>query len=156
MSVGPEAVPCFPALFGSEGELVSVRVCVEPRSLEMLLEVLACLSFPVNPQIYHQAYVSHVHPNGREELVPVTLVEFPAFSGRVAEVREALRADGLAVAAVDIRSMLDELRSEADGDDGAFEGQRRGQVKIYRHLPVSRQAAEVLSAHERRRLHGKS
>jgi len=154
MSVGPEAAPSFPALRGNEGELVSVRVCVEPRSLEMLLDALAGLSFPVNPQIYHQACVSYVDPDDREELVPVTLVEFPAFSERVAEVRQALRANGLSAAAVDVRSMLEELRSDADADR-AFEGQPKRRVKIYRHLPMSRQAAEVLSAQDRRWPHGK-
>jgi len=136
MSVGPGTVPSFPALLGSEGELVSVRVCVEPRSLEALLDALAGLSFPVNPQIYHQAGIGYVHPDGREEVVPVTLVEFPAFSGRVAEVRHALRANGLSAATVDVRSMLDELRSDARAESGQ-EGHPCQPMKIYRRLPLS-------------------
>lgn len=136
MSVGPGVVPSFPALLGSEGELVSVRVCVEPRSLEALLDALAGLSFPVNPQIYHQAGVGYVYPDGREEIVPVTLVEFPAFSGRVGEVRQVLRAVGLSAAAIDVRSMLDELRSEPEAAS-VQDGQGWRRVKIYRHLPLS-------------------
>ncbi len=62
-----------PALFGLEGELVSLRISVEPRLLEDLLEALARLDFPVNPQLYHQP--AHV------------TVEFPAYSARVDEVR---------------------------------------------------------------------
>jgi hypothetical protein len=113
-----------------------VRVCVEPRSLEALLDALAGLSFPVNPQIYHQAGIGYVHSDGREEVVPTTLVEFPAFSGRVAEVRHALRANGLSAATVDVRSMLDELRSDARAESGQ-EGHRWQGMKIYRHLPLS-------------------
>ena len=58
MSVWP-SVPSThsPALRGSDGELVSVSVTVEPRDLEDLLEALAALDFPVNPQIYHDAAV---------------------------------------------------------------------------------------------------
>lgn len=136
MSVGPGTVAPSPALHGSEGELVCVRVCVEPRSLEALLDALAGLSFPVNPQIYHQAGVACVYPDGREEIVPVTLVEFPAFSGRVGEVRQALRAGGLSAAAVDVRSMLDELRPEPEAEGAQTEAARR-RLKIYRHLPLS-------------------
>jgi len=68
------------ALFGLEGELISLRIAVEPRLLEDLLEALAALEFPVNPQLNH-------HP------AEVT-VEFPAYSARIEEVRAALRKGG--------------------------------------------------------------
>ena len=68
------------ALFGSEGELVSLSIAVEPRLLEDLLEALASLSFPVNPELSHRP-------------AQVT-VEFPAYQGRVDEVREALASSG--------------------------------------------------------------
>ena len=68
------------ALFGLEGELISLRISVEPRLLEELLEALAQLGFPVNPQLYHRP--AHV------------TVEFPAYSDRVEEVRNALRGHG--------------------------------------------------------------
>jgi hypothetical protein len=69
-----------PALFGREGELISLRIAVEPRLLEDLLEALAVLEFPVNPELYHHA--------------AEVAVEFPAYSGRVDEVRSALREGG--------------------------------------------------------------
>jgi hypothetical protein len=64
-------------LFSLEGELVSLRIAVDPRHLEDLLEALALLDFPVNPQLYHQP--------GQ------VTVEFPAYSARVQEVRAAIR-----------------------------------------------------------------
>ena len=42
-------------LCGREGVLVSVSIHVDPRHLESLLEALAHLQFPINPQIYHDA-----------------------------------------------------------------------------------------------------
>ena len=69
-----------PALFGREGELISLRISVEPRLLEDLLEALAVLEFPVNPELYH-------HPTE-------VSVEFPAYSARIDEVRKALRRSG--------------------------------------------------------------
>ena len=71
-------------LFGLEGELVSLRISIEPRLLEDLLEALAQLDFPVNPQLYHQP-------------ASVT-VEFPAYSTRIDEVRATLRHCGFAPA----------------------------------------------------------
>jgi len=69
-----------PGLFGLEGELVSLRISVDPKHLEDLLESLALLDFPVNPQLYHRP--------GQ------VTVEFPAYSTRVAEVRNAIRRYG--------------------------------------------------------------
>ena len=69
-----------PGLFGLEGELVSLRIAVDPKHLEDLLEALALLDFPVNPQLYHRP--------GQ------VTVEFPAYSTRVAEVRNAIRQYG--------------------------------------------------------------
>ena len=82
-----------PALFGQEGELVSLRVAVEPRLLEDLLEALARLDFPVNPQLYHR-------------LAQVT-VEFPAYSARVDEVREALTRHGFSAASLEVAGGLE-------------------------------------------------
>jgi hypothetical protein len=65
-----------PILSGAQGELVTLTYAVDHRHLEDLLEALASISFPVNPQLYHQpASVS---------------VEFPAYSNSVPEVRAAL------------------------------------------------------------------
>src|SRR5258708_30209692 len=77
-----------PALFGLEGELVSLRISVEPRLLEDLLEALARLAFPVNPQLYHKP--AHV------------TVEFPAYSARVDEVRATLQRCGFSAASLEI------------------------------------------------------
>jgi hypothetical protein len=100
MSVSWNLVPPSPVLGGAEGELVSVRVFVEPRLLEELLEALASVSFPVNPQIFHQ-------PG------PDTLVEFPAYSGRLSEVRSVLKESGFDTAPIIVRPMLNELSSSA-------------------------------------------
>jgi len=76
------------ALFGLEGELVSLSLSVEPRLLEDLLETLAELDFPVNPQLYHRP-------------ASVT-VEFPAYETRLEEVREALRRNGFSAANIEV------------------------------------------------------
>ena len=67
-------------LFGREGELISLSIATEPKLLEDLLEALAGLDFPVNPQLYHRP--SEV------------TVEFPAYSTQVDNVRDALAAEG--------------------------------------------------------------
>jgi hypothetical protein len=77
------------ALFGSEGELISLSIAVEPRLLEDLLETLATLSFPVNPGLCHQP-------------AQVT-VEFPAYRSRLDEVRDALVSRGFEAA--DLRAI---------------------------------------------------
>ena len=136
MSVRPEMISSLPSLMGAEGELVSIRVCVEARLLEKLLDALAGLSFPVNPQIYHQAGVGYVYPDGREEIAATTLVEFPAFSSRVAEVKRVLRAGGLAPDSVHVRSMLEDIHADIDGEN-APDGVPYRRVNFYRRLPVT-------------------
>ncbi len=86
MATRPNPASPTPALFGLEGELVSLSISVEPRLLEDLLEALARLDFPVNPQLYHRP--AHV------------TVEFPAYSTRVDEVRNALRRHGFATSSL--------------------------------------------------------
>jgi len=81
-------------LSGREGELVSVRVSIEPRLLEDLLECLAAVRFPVNPQIYH----------GRP-----TVVEFPAYELRIEELRLLLQRAGFDEASVQIYPMLEAI-----------------------------------------------
>ncbi len=85
------SIPASPILSGSDGELVSVRVSVDPRALEDLLECLSTVSFPVNPEIRHG--------------VPTT-VEFPAWGSRLYEVRDALRAFGFESRAMQVLPML--------------------------------------------------
>jgi hypothetical protein len=82
------------SLSGTEGELVSVRVNVEPRLLEDLLESLAQVSFPINPQIYHNR---------------PTVVEFPAYESRLDELRRVLEHSGFDPSAIQVCSMLDAI-----------------------------------------------
>jgi hypothetical protein len=82
-----------PALFGLEGELVSLRISVEPRLLEDLLEALARLDFPVNPQLYHRP-------------AQVT-VEFPAYSARLDEIRDTLQRHGFSPASLEVARGLE-------------------------------------------------
>ena|SRR5690349_2777298 len=91
MSARPRPIPA-PSLFGAEGELVLLRITVEPRLLEDLLDVLARLDFPINPGLHHQP--------------AQVVVEFPAYQRKVDPVRQALRAHGFDPAAVEIAGML--------------------------------------------------
>ena len=96
-----QCTPSASLLSGSEGELVSVSISVDPRDLEGLLEALAHADFPINPQIYHAD--GHA-PEAR------TIVEFPAYSGGLPQVRAALAGSSLH-ADIRVRSMLEEIQS---------------------------------------------
>jgi hypothetical protein len=78
MSYQPAA---FPVLRGQDGELVFVSVQVNSRLLEELLDALAKLEFPINPEIRH----GH----------PFTLVEFPAYDGNIEDIQTVLRNEAL-------------------------------------------------------------
>ena len=82
-------------LSGSEGELVSVSISVDPRDLEELLEALAHADFPINPQIYHGA---------------ATIVEFPAYSGGLPQLRDALSGSGFDPGTISVRGMLEDIQ----------------------------------------------
>ena len=58
------------------GELLLVRVRVDSRHLEEILESLAALPFPVNPDLEHVGLYS--------------IVEFPAYEHRLDTVNAAL------------------------------------------------------------------
>ncbi|HKW96183.1 MAG TPA: hypothetical protein VJN43_00545 [Bryobacteraceae bacterium] len=114
MSVWPSVASAnSSALRGVEGELVSVSVAVAPRDLESLLQVLAELDFPINPQIYHDAAVIYVHRDGSRREEPATIVEFPAYAGHLPKMRGALEASGFAANAISVSPMLDEMHSPA-------------------------------------------
>ena len=102
MSVWPTA-EFPPSLRGAEGILLSIRISVEPRLLEDLLEALAGVSFPVNPEIHHPSPT----PAGRRLL---TMVEFPAYENRLEEIREALRRHGFDPGAARVMNMLEEIQ----------------------------------------------
>jgi hypothetical protein len=100
------------ALSGREGALVSVSVSVDPRHLESLLEALAQLKFPINPQIYHDAVLIYHFPDDHDETEATTLVEFPAFEAHLDEVRGALDAFGFDPDSLHVTGMLDEIQAE--------------------------------------------
>jgi hypothetical protein len=113
MGVWSEFVSPAPRLHGAEGELLSLRITVEPQSLELLLDVLARLDFPINPQIRHDI------PDGAGGLAAA--VEFPAWAGRLSEVRTGLRRAGFPESALAVRGMLEEIRStDRRHSDGAL------------------------------------
>jgi|YelNatPaOPRAMG01_1025707.scaffolds.fasta_scaffold277325_2 hypothetical protein len=117
MSVWPESsVSRSGTLTGAEGELVSASIAVEPQSLERLLETLAEVSFPINPQIYHNATVAYRYPDGREDTEPVTIVEFPAYSGQLDEVRSLLVRQGFDPDSLWVRNLLEEIHSSFDAE----------------------------------------
>jgi hypothetical protein len=92
MSAWPGAAAPAPHLFGSDGELILLRVSVEPRLLEDLLETLARLNFPVNPELRH--------------LPAQVTVEFPAYAGLIEEVRKLFRAYGFDPASLQVASLF--------------------------------------------------
>ncbi|HUS05085.1 MAG TPA: hypothetical protein VMZ52_02225 [Bryobacteraceae bacterium] len=91
MSDWPSPAADAPVLSGAEGELVSIRINIDPKQLEELLDCLAQVSFPINPQIYH---------------AKPTSVEFPAYAKRLHEVTEALRLYGLSSIPLQVSPML--------------------------------------------------
>jgi hypothetical protein len=97
MSVWSTAVSATLPLLGAEGALVSVSISVEPPRLEALLDALAHLDFPINPQIYHDAG-------------PSAIVEFPAYENRLPEIRNMLMVCGFSATSVTARGMLDSIR----------------------------------------------
>jgi len=83
-------------LSSSEGELLAVFIKVDPRRLEALLEALALVPFPINPQIHHGAE---------------TVVEFPAYRDRIAEVERVLETCGFAPQSLRATSMIEEIHA---------------------------------------------
>ena len=112
MSVWLNSATARAALNSSEGALISVSVSVEPRLLEELLDALAQLQFPINPQIYHDAAVRYLYSDGREEVLPTTLVDFPAYAGRLPEIRRVLEMYGFSPNSLQVMSMLDEMHAQ--------------------------------------------
>jgi len=121
MSVWPSGIKQNSSLKGSEGALISVSVNVEPRLLEDLLEALARLQFPINPQIYHDAAVRYFYADGRDEMQRTTLVEFPAYADRLPEIRQLVEASGFSPDSLHVTSMLEEINADP-GPEPAPEG----------------------------------
>jgi hypothetical protein len=98
------------SLSSAEGALVSVAIRVEPRRLEDLLEALAQIAFPINPQIYHDAEIEYRDHDGRDVTAVTTLVEFPAYLARIDDVFRALELYRFERQDVLVTSMLQEMR----------------------------------------------
>jgi len=111
VSVWSTAVAPSVSLSGAEGALVSVSVTVEPSRLEELLDALANLEFPINPQIYHDAAVVQHLADDHEEREPTTLVEFPAYENRLPEIRHLLEAGGFPAESLEATPMLEYMHS---------------------------------------------
>jgi hypothetical protein len=139
MSVWPSlSSPASPALHGSEGELVSISVTVEPRDLEDLLEALATVEFPISPQIYHDAAVIYIGPDGAERGEHSTLVEFPAYAEWVPKIGAVLEACGFENGAISVASMLDQIQGSE-----RMEPAPPGAAYAYR---VTRKSAKLAAA----------
>jgi len=137
MSVWPECSSAgVPALTGAQGDLVLVSIAVKARRLEALLETLADLPFPVNPEIYHDAAVVCVYQDGRREAEPVVLVDFPAYAVDVGTVKRALSARGFPDDAVWARNLLEGILSEEESRP-APEGAAYTTVIRQRHMATA-------------------
>jgi len=136
VSVRPEQYPSSPSLSTPEGELVNVSIAIEPRLLEQVLEALARLPFPVNPQIYHHAGIGYVYADGREEVRPATLVDFPAFSRHLEQVRRSLAEAGVPPGAVHVRSILEDIHSELMVEKAPDKAPYT-EVKYYKRFPLA-------------------
>ncbi len=100
-------------LRGAAGELVSVRIIVEPRMLEDLLEALARVPFPINPQIYHQAVLVGLNSDGKRESSAATLVEFPAYRNDLEQVRDLLESSGVNAYNFSVRGMMENIQANS-------------------------------------------
>ena len=111
MSVWPNSTAAGSVLSGSKGALVSISIHVDPRHLESLLETLAQVSFPINPQIYHDALMVYRYADGREKPEATTLVDFPAYAGQMEEVARAVESYGFDPGIIQVTTMLEEIHS---------------------------------------------
>jgi hypothetical protein len=86
MSAPAERAPAT-GLYGPDGRLLNIRITVDAHLLEPLLESLADLPYPINPQLRHD-YGSH---SG----YPCSMVEFPAYEGWVPDIERSLALEDL-------------------------------------------------------------
>ena len=96
--IRPNFLSSSPSLAGPDGELISLRVTVDPRLLERLLETLAETSYHINPQIF---------PHSAQGAV----VEFPAYESWVEPIETRLRGGSLSGALVESTRMIARLAS---------------------------------------------
>ena len=96
--IRPNYLPPTHSLAGRDGELILIRITVEPRLLESLLETLANTSYHINPQLF---------PNSAEGSV----VEFPAYESWRDPIVDGLRKAGLGEARLEASRMITKLAS---------------------------------------------
>ena len=118
------------ALCGREGVLVSVSIHVDPRHLESLLEALAQLQFPINPQIYHDAALIYHFPDLHEETEATTLVEFPAYDVQLDDVRGALSAYGFDPRTLQVTGMLDDIHAGSPEEPAPAGARWRSRTRV--------------------------
>jgi len=109
MSVWPNLTGAPEPLTGSQGPLTCISIEVDSRRLEALLDTLARLPFPINPQIYHDAAVAYRFADGSERVTDKTLVEFPAYAQQTGDVGHALEGAGFSAFDLHVTRMLDEI-----------------------------------------------
>jgi hypothetical protein len=90
--------------------LTCVRLEFDPRSLERVLDILANLTFPVNPAIHHPP---GVFPGSAAPRPHCTVVEFPAYAADLPEVRRAIGDADLPEVKVAVAAMSEVLRAPA-------------------------------------------
>ena len=71
--------------------------------MEALLDALAHVEFPINPEIYHDA--------GTRDR-PAALVEFPAYENRLPEIRTVLASFGFSRNRLVTTAMLDSIHEK--------------------------------------------
>jgi len=141
MSVWPDTVARTSSLVGSEGALVLVTIPVQPRLLERLLDTLAEVDFPVNPQIYHDGAIVYSLADGSERTESATLVEFPAYANHLPGLRLALAQRGFNPDDIEALGVLDDVYSgrqpEPAPAGAAYRSRRRLKVAgLVRSTPL--------------------
>ena len=96
--IRPHLLPPTHSLAGRDGELLLIRITVEPRSLERLLDSLAETSYHLNPQVFPNS------PQGAG-------VEFPAYESWIAPIGEGIRKNGLEPVEFEATRMITKLAS---------------------------------------------
>ncbi len=96
--IRPNYLPPADSLAGREGELILIRITVEPRLLERLLEALAETTYHINPQVF---------PNSAAG----ARVEFPAYESWARPISEAIRRNGLEPLEFEATRMVTRLAS---------------------------------------------
>ena len=96
--VRPNYLPPTHSLAGRDGELIVIRITVEARHLERLLEALAETGYHINPQVF---------PNSPEG----ARVEFPAYEAWTEPIASGLLRAGLDPAEFVASRMITRLAS---------------------------------------------